>query len=499
MATTEQVLNRVAVLYKRLTERRSGVKEPGITELEDAFEGKQPLAYASPEWREFHNDRYEDFADNWCEVVGRAAPDRTRLTGIRLGDDAQVQSADEKLLWRDWEINNGPATSRQAFLTMAVARRDYALVWGNRDDEPVVTFEHPSQVIIGYDDNGVPVDALKVWVNDDGDTEFATYYTDTEAWKFFRPILAGIVGNRTASGIWVPEGLNLPGGWEPRPTSKTGDDTWPAKHPMGVLPVVELENRPSQRKGAISDISGTLAMQKAINLFWAYLFGAADHASLPARVVMGQEPPKIPVLDEDGQKIGEQQVSLKDLAHGRLLWLTGKDTTIGKWDAAKLDVFTAAIHVMVKHVASQTRTPIHYIMGELGNVNGETLKATEMPLATKVREGHDYLTRPVREIFRRMALVRGNKGAADACRTAVTQWMNPETSTDAQTSDAALKDSQIGWPFAAILERQYGLSQPEIQRVLDMKRAEAEDPLIEKLANGLAGGGFDAAGDAAGA
>ena len=53
----------------------------------------------------------------------------------------------------------------------------------------------------------------------------------------------------------------------------------------------------------------------------------------------------------------------------------------------------------MKHIASQTQTPIHYIMGELGNVNGETLTATELPLATKVRSGHKHLTSPTREVF----------------------------------------------------------------------------------------------------
>ena len=82
------------------------------------------------------------------------------------------------------------------------------------------------------------------------------------------------------------------------------------------------------------------------------------------------------VLDANGQKIGEQVISADQLKNGRLLWLTGENAKIDSWEPAKLDVFTEVINVAVKHIASQTQTPIHYIMGELGNVNGETLTAT---------------------------------------------------------------------------------------------------------------------------
>ena len=41
------------------------------------------------------------------------------------------------------------------------------------------------------------------------------------------------------------------------------------------------------------------------------------------------------------------------------------------WDAAKLDVFTGVINVAVKHIAAQTKTPIHYIVGELRRTDVE--------------------------------------------------------------------------------------------------------------------------------
>ena len=467
--TAQEAAKKVDALYAKLSSRR-----PAIDKRERYFDGEQPLCYASDEWKKHHGQRFRDFADNWCGVVGAAAPELTEVAGIRLGDDTDAMSADEKVLWRDWDVNDGQAQSAQGFLSGAVTDRSFALVWGSAGDEPVLTWEHSSQFI---SDGRYQ---LKAWVEDD--RELATLYAADEVWKFDRPRSSMVTNGQTPSGLYVPTSFG-DGGWSPR---EVRDEPNPMRNPLGLLPGVEFPNRPRLGKGPISDIDGTIAMQDAANLMWAYLFGAADYASMPARVVMGQEPPKMPVLDENGVKIGEKALDIEQLTKGRMLWLTGQATKIGQWDAAKLDVFTGVIDVMVKHIAAQTKTPINY-MGALSNVNGETLDGLRTPLHMKVRDGHKHLTAPERQVFRLMALVRGNSAVAEACRTAQILWKNPETATDAQTSDAALKDSQIGWSQAGILERRYGMSQPEIDRELNRRRDEADDPLVNRILRDVSG------------
>lgn len=475
--TPEQALAKVNELHVRLVARRREVDQ-----FDRYFRGEHKLAFASEEWRKQHHERYKDFSDNWCGVVGSAPGERTELYGFRLGDDGEVVSEDEKQLWRDWEINEGPAQASQGFLTTTIAKRSFVMVWGDTNDEPVMTWEHPSQMIVDYDPSVGRIRrfALKSWIEDD--REYATLYTPDEVWKYERTIVAGYVtSGQTASGLVLPSRSPwLNGGWVPR--QPAGDDTWPVPNPMGRVPVVEYRNRPMLAAEPLSDIAGTMAMQDAVNMLWAYLFVAADYASMPARVVMGQEPPKIPILDENGQKVGEKPIDTEALTKGRMLWLTGQNTTVGQWDAAKLDVFTGVINIAVRHIAAQTRTPIYLVHGELGNVNGETLTGLDAPLVSKVRETHKFSTAPTREVFSLMALVRGNRDVAESCRTGNVQWKNPEVRMDAQISDAALKDTQIGWPFAAVLEKRYGMSQPEIDRVMTMREKEAQDPYLGLLA-----------------
>lgn len=487
--TPQEAIEKVESLYAVLADRRSGIEK-----LERYFRGDQKLTFASAEWSASHAKRYAKFADNWCGVVGSAPGERTEVKSFRLGDGTGVLSDDEKLLWRDWELNEGPAQASQGFLTSTVAKRSAVLVWGDGNDEPEMTWEHPSQVIVDYD----PASprrrraALKSWV--DGGLELATLYLADEVWKFERPN-----PDRGTSGLVVADSHGRPigsttggsvdhGGWLPR--ADTGDDvTWPIGNPLGEVPIVEFRNRPMLNGEPLSDIEGTIAMQDAVNLLWAYLFVAADFASMPARVVMGQEPPKVPVLNSAGQVIGEKPVDSKALTEGRMLWLTGQNTKVGQWDAAKLDVFTEVINVSVRHIAAQTRTPIYLVHGELGNVNGETLVGLDAPLVSKVRESHTFYTSPMREVFRLMALVRDNKKVADECRQGIVGWADPETRSLAQVSDAAQKDVAAGWPFAAVLDKRYGLSQAEIDRIMALKEKEsaAADATLDRVARQLTG------------
>lgn len=460
-------------MYAELVSRRSG-----INEQERYFRGEQPLAYASDEWSEVHKNRYKEFSDNWCGVVGSAPAERLGIQSFSLDDDSFTSDA-EKALWLDWERNEGGAQASQGFLTSTIAKRSFALVWGDANDEPLLSWEHPSQVIVGYDpETRERTAAVKAWSDDE--TEFLTLYTADEVFKWHRSTIAGVpIGGKTPAGIDVIAKWDG-GGWEPR--QSPSDDTWPIRNPLGEVPVVEYANRPMLGGEPLSDIDGTIAMQDAVNMLWAYLFVAADYASMPARVVMGQEPPRIPVLDENGAKVGEKDVDIQALKKGRMLWLTGQATSIGQWDAAKLDVFTNTINVAVKHIAAQTKTPIYLIHGELGNVNGETLTGLDAPLVSKVQQAQDFYRRPVRDTFALMAKVRGDDSLATRARVGSIRWNDPAVHSPSQLADAASKDRQLGLPLASILENRYGYSQPQIDRIMQQIRDEQTDPYLAKLA-----------------
>ncbi|WP_333810790.1 phage portal protein [Timonella senegalensis] len=436
-------------LLGRLVNRR-----PFVLKTDEYYEGKQPLAFASREWSEFHKDRYAGFSDNWCAPVADASSERIHLLGVK-------SAAGLGVLWKTWQASDGEEQFSMGSLATAVNSCSYALVWG---EDAAVTWEHASEVWVEKDPGTRRTRyAIKSFV--DEDEEFLTLFTPTEVWKWKRKTA---LPYRDAQGVVQQVSGGIGGGWQAHIVQ--GDVSWPLRNPLGRVPVVEFPNRPRLARGPVSDIAGAMAMQDAINLLWSFMFGAADHASLPARIVTGQEPPKQPILDENGQHVGDKPIDIKDLQHGRLLWLSNENAKVDQWDSAKLDVFTDVIEIAVGHIAAQTRTPPHYLNTKAGisNLSGDALVAAETGLVKKVEEQIRAFRRGLRELFQLMALSLGEKSLVSAVTADVFEFANPAMRSEAQLTDALVKKSQIGYPFEYLMELD-GVSPEDRERVLAMR------------------------------
>lgn len=467
MASTDEALRLVKVLSAELQERR-----PVIKDRIAAFRGDHSLRFASPEFATYFEDRFSGFADNWCGPVIEAPSERMNPLGIRLdvgeGDDVDTPDARraDRELARVWRMTDSDRGSSEAFVVGLAASRTYALVWGNPDDEetPRITWEHPANAIVTYDaDTGARTAGLKLWSQDGVD--YATLYLPDSVWKWQK--------RGATSNIVVPSGLY--GMWEPRQPAT--DDVWPLPNPMGVVPLVEFRNQTLLDDNPISDIDGVRAMQDAINLVWSYLLNALDYASLPQRIVLGTEMPKVPVLDEAGQITGYRPYDLSTLPLERALWIPGENAKVAEWRAASLDGYASAIEKAVEHIAAQTRTPPHYLIGKVANLSAEALTAAETGLVNKTNERLTYFTPPLREVFRLVCLAQGEEKKARAVASGTVLWKDVQYRSLAQKVDALTKMRTIGFPMEWIAE-QYGLEPGEVARVMRMRRDEAElDPV----------------------
>lgn len=464
-----QILNQLAEeLQRRATD---------VQELDRAYRGDFRLNFASDSFRDYFADRYARFSDNWCGIVADAPHERLEVTGIRLPG----QESGDSGLFDHWRLMDADQGSDLALLEAIIAKRSFGLVWG---DDGNISFEHPSQAIVGYDpETRARVAGAKLWADDA--TEYATLYLPHEVWKFQRPRVSS--GGGYASEVAASP---IPGGWVPR----EGVEPW-MRNPMGKVPLVELRNRPQLLGEPLSDISGTLAMQHAINLLWAELFAVADEATIGQRVILGAEQPMMPILDEQGEIIGEKPVDLKKLRHSETLWVEDTNAKLGEWSRADLKVFTDVVEIAVGHIAAQTRTPAHYLLigGTIANVSGDAMKALETGLVKRTEEKTQHFGRGVRDLFELVALAKGDTRQAEACRGGVVLWKDVENRSDAQRADALLKKSQIGYPLQYLME-QDGLPPQEIARVMAMVRAEQADPTLEAIvAKARSAGGSGAA------
>jgi hypothetical protein len=468
VATLEQALSLVGALENELLNRR-----PTITRNTDYYRGSQKLTFASDQFRKFHGDRYKNFSDNWVQVTSDSPVERLTVNGIQ---PVGATEADDES-WRVWQMNGLDADSQLGFLGAVNAGRSFALVWGNPEDEetPEVTFEDASQCIIAYEPGSRRRRraALKLW--EDGNETHATLYLPGEVWKFTQATISPLDG-KTPQMREVDEVIKV---WDLR---DTGGEPNPQVNPMGIVPMVELPNRPMLAEDPISDVSGVVAMQDAVNLLWAQLFTASDYASFPQRIVLGAEVPEVPILDETGQIVGSRPVDLERFAVDRVMFFTGDDVKVTEWTAANLEAYSNIIEVAVGHIAAQTRTPQHYLSGKMTNISGDALLAAETGLVKRVEEKQIWFGQALREMFRLVALAQGNTAKADAIAGGRVLWADAESRSHSQLSDALLKLKQIGFPFEWIALK-YGLTPTEIVDMLKMKEREAQlDPIAAATA-----------------
>ena len=449
----------VAILNKLVEELRNRQKD--VETLSNAYAGEHKLTFASDDFRDFFAKRYADFSDNWCGIVADAPHERLEVTGIRLkgaegGDDG---------LWDVWRENDADQLSDLAMLDAIIAKRAFALVWADDDDKPRITWEHPSQAIVSYDpETRARKAGAKVWADDD--REYATLYLPDEVWKFQR--------ERRQTDLILPAHL-LDGNWVAR-----AEGVIP--NPLGKVPLVEYANRPRLMGEPISDIAGTLSMQHAVNLIWSQLFVALDSSSWPQRVIYGAERPTIPILDENGNEVGEREIDLKKFMADRAIWLEDPNTRIAEWSATNLKAYTDIIEIAVGHIAAQTRTPAHYLLigGTIANVSGDAMKALETGLVKRTEEKTQHFGRATRDVFELVALVQDNKEKAAAVRGGKVLWRDIENRSDAQRADSLSKKRDIGYPLRYLLELD-GLPPQEIDRVMGMVEREQSDPIAETL------------------
>ncbi|MCC5580595.1 phage portal protein [Microtetraspora sp. AC03309] len=480
MATAVEALALLDKLSRELDRR-----QPEQQRAESYYDGEHNLLFASPQFRQYFGGLFSYFADNWCQVVVDSVAERLTVRGIRLGtgtdaDTGALADAESRRVWLENELD---ADSGLAFVDTLTASRTHVLVWGNLDDEktPEVTFEAPGETIVGYEPGSRRRRraALKKWRDDDN--EYATLYLPGEVWKFVKPALSvPVVDGRTESGLIVAGTVSLAGeGWQLR---EVPGEPNPQKNPMGVVPMVELPNRSRLAKDPVSEIRNVIPLQDAVNLLWSHLLTASDFAAFPQRVIMGMDVPKKPILDKTtGEIVAYEPIDLAKYAVDRVVWLEDPNAKIGEWTAADLANYTNVIEVAVGHIAAQTRTPQHYLIGKMANMSADALKAAETGLVSRVRERQVYLGEAIREMWRLVALAQGEDKRAKAIKTGTVLWADPESRSDAELVDSLVKLKGIGVPDEALWER-YGADIDEIERWRRMRDNAASRILAGDLA-----------------
>lgn len=422
-------------LHRALAQRcRTNRDQLSIEALDAYYRGRPTrLPWLPEQARDEFYRLLELTKSNYMGLVVDATAERLCVEGFRIGGDAEADSQ----TWDIWQHSNFDNDSDQAILEALITGQSYALVapGPSQGDMPDLYAEHPAQAIVAYTPGSGRREAaagLKVWEDEWTGRWLATLYLPDGVYKYQS-------GNVNTSGV---DGIS----WERR---LVAGESWPLPNPLGEVLLVELPNNPRLLTGGVSEIADVTAVQDRICKTLADRMMTQDYGAFPQKWAIGYP-------EEDAQG----RPNRIDVGRNRMVTSDVAETRFGQWDAAALDPYSAAKREDVKDIASRTRTPAQYLLGEMSNVNGETLKAAESGLVSKVRQRQ----RSYGEGFERLIrLARRAAGVGSPDETIETIWRNPEFRTEGELVDALVKMATIGVPHEALWER-WGATPLEIGR-----------------------------------
>ena len=382
------------------------------------YTGDHPLPYVTQQAREEFKRIIRMTRSNYMGLVCDATAERASVEGFRFSGD---EGADEAT-WRIWQENNLDADSDSAWLEALICGRSFFLVAPNRNrpDVPNVWIEHPSQCVVGYEpgtNRRVRKAALKVWDDDWTGDVHATLYLNDDGVLWLYKYRAE---KRKLNGS-APSSTSL--AWEPR---RLVGEAWPAPGLLDVVPMVEVSNNPRLLSGGVSELYDVTDIQDRIN---KTLFDRMQTQEF------GVDPQKWARAFPDTDEAGNPQTI--EFGRNRMITTDIAETAFGNFAVAPLAPYLEAKREDVKDIASRTRTPAQYLLGEMSNVNGETLKASESGLISKVRQRTRGWGEAPEEAMRIARRIAGLTGPNDSRMETI--WSDPQYRTEGERTDAALK------------------------------------------------------------
>jgi hypothetical protein len=405
-----------------------------------------PALTASSKATEAYKALIEEARSNWCEIVVDAVEERLAVIGFRFGSDPGQDETDDLDVWRGiWQANGLDAGQITAHREALIHGACPVLVWpGDDGGHPVVSIEDPQQVVVRYDSRARRrrVAALKVWTEGTSKT-WVLYRPDSVEW-------------------WVAEKSEDPARAEL-------DEEHSGPNPLGVVPIVELENKTRVGKPPSAEINATVvSIQKRIN---RTLFGrmlATEFAAFRQRWATGLEIP----TDPETQTAVEPFKAAVDR-----LWISeDPDTKFGEFSESDLNGYIKSIEADVQHLAAVTHTPPHYVLGNMVNISGDALKAAEAGLISKCRSRQTTFGERWEEIIRLALRSTGDERADDL--SCAVLWRDSEYRTEGELVDALVKMRTLGVPLTVLWAR-WGATPQDIARwsaLADAGQADTADP-----------------------
>ncbi|WP_440066458.1 phage portal protein [Streptosporangium sp. OZ121] len=413
--------------------RQIHIESAETRRYDEYYEGNHPLAFAQVKFREAFGGMFQgQWADNFCALVVDSVAERLQVEGFRLTEDPKADRDAADI----WQRSGMDADSDAAHTDALIQRRAYVHVWADADGKPTITPYSAHEMTLAY----VPGSrrtrrvALKRQVDEWG-TEHVALMTAKSVYTTSRP-----------------EGRDK---W---------DDGKPAKNPLGVVPVIALDNRPRLNRKPMSELHRIIPLQDAVNKVMIDALVASEMGAFPMRWVTGLE-----LAEEDGKTAPPPfKVALDKMLHSE-----DPNTKFGQFETVDLANYVRLIDALTTHIASVSRIPTHYFLLQAGQPpSGESIKSAEAGLVAKVLQRQRCFGEAWEEVIRLAFAVL--KDPRQNAHSAEVIWRDPEYRTEGEHVDALLKKKTFGVPDRQ-LQEDAGYTPAQIERFPQLRDEQAKE------------------------
>jgi hypothetical protein len=422
----------------------------------DYYNGVHKLAFATAKFREAFSRYFPPMANNWMKLVVDTPVSRLGIEGFRFDPQPDKPGWDQEAdqdAWAIWQANNMDAISQMVHTEAIKCGVCNVLISPTDDKYPLITAEHPAQSYVqcAYTDHRRRLAAIKRWIDEIDGYGYAYIYLPDVVYRF-RSV------EKVKDKLWTEVQWSS--------VARLGDDPV-VNNPIGVVPMVPVENAPDLIWGGRSDLEVAIPIQDAVNKLCLDMQVSSEYHAYPQRYATGWET----AADAQGNPIPGEQVEVR-VGQTRFLRAESPETKFGVLEAGDVQNYILPIEMYVDHLAAVTQTPAYYLKGKMANLSADALRAADAGLVDRCRHKILSYSDGWEETMRVAFLAQGDAKRGKT-RAVETLWRNPETISLAQVVDAAVKMrtslsspleycwEMLGWSQQKILQAKQMMNLPD--------------------------------------
>lgn len=404
-----------------------------LKKLDDYYEGQQPLKYMAPTLEAELGDRITQLVINWPQLIVDAYETRLDVEGFRLPND----SVSDKELLRIWQANDLDDISPQAHLEAIALGRSYIIVGPNENDPetPVISVEHPTQVMTHHDPRTREVSyAIKRW-SDDEDVLHAALYELNQTRYYHRDGGQWVLGERH-------------------------------EHNRGFVPVVPMVNRPRiMHQRGRSEMEPILPIADAACKMATDMMISGEYHAIPRRAWFGMSEDDF--VDEQGKALSVwERIAGREWATERSKGSDGADVI--QFPEADLRNFHETLKLLAQMAAQIAGLPPHYMHSTSNNpASADAIRSSEAQLVKRAERKQRVFGGAWERVMWVAAQISTHDWGDTDLRRIEAVWRDAATPTVAQKADAAVKLFTAGISTLRQTREDCGYSDTQIKKMED--------------------------------